>query len=164
MSCTISLLVKVCRQCSTICLPASPLSKGLSSAGVKHNVRRRIFKNEDGAPAKTVRGSLARHAYRSLPGFVSMFTGLGGKVAPSSDLNIFIGLYVHVCSGERAGIVVEYRGSDSLVEVKRGSYSSLLFFAEGGVVSSSIGILPCDACRSGSGSVLVEQTLQLEHV
>ena len=94
---------------------------------MKHNVRRKIIKNEDGAPAKTVRGSWARYAYRSLPGFVSMCTGLGGKVAPSSDLNIFIGRYVHVCSGEKAGIVGEYRGSDSLVEVKRGSYSSLLF-------------------------------------
>ena len=94
---------------------------------MKHNVRRKIFKNEDRAPAKTVRGSLVRYAYPSLPGFVSMFTCIGGKVAPSSDLNIFIGLYVHVCSGEKAGIVGEYRGSDSLLEVKRGSYSSLFF-------------------------------------
>ena len=34
-----------------------------------------------------------------------MFTGPGGKVAPSSDLNIFIGLYV--CFGEKSGIVCE---------------------------------------------------------
>ena len=62
---------------------------------------------------------------RSLPGFVGMFTGLGGKIAPSCDLNIFVALYVY--SGGNAGIVGEYRGSDSLVAVKRGSYLSLGF-------------------------------------
>ena len=94
-----------------------------------------------------------------------MFTGLGGKVAQSCDLDIFVGMYVHVCSGKKAGIVGEYSGSDSLVVVKRGPCSSLGFFAGGCVVSSSRCIRPCDACRTGS--VLVEQSLQLdalEHV
>ena len=36
-----------------------------------------------------------------------MVIGLGGKVALSCDLKIFVGLYVHVCSGEKAGIVGE---------------------------------------------------------
>ena len=53
---------------------------------------------------KTVHGSWVRYAYRSLPWFDGMFTGLGGKVALSCDLNMYVGLYV--CSDGKAGIAV----------------------------------------------------------